>query len=221
MGGSLSVQSEPGQGSTFELRVPVRVLPPEEAAEAAEADAEATTGETTAAAAEEAQRDRAASAAAAAATVFVATRDIATPRSPVTPTPTHHRFHVLIADAHPLNLRLFTRLLQMHDFAVTAAADGGAALAALQASFAPQSPSADATQPAQPPFDVAVLDMDMPVLRGTEVASAFRAFEAGVRPASSMRLPIFALTANVLEEHAAECIQAGCVTRVVALQRCC
>ena len=223
MGGSLTVQSEPGKGSTFELRVPVRILSPEEAAEAVEAASVENTGEASAAAAaaaavaEEAQRDRAASASAAAATVVATTR-VTTPCSPPA-TPTRHRFHVLIADDHKLNLRLFTRLLQMHDFVVTAVADGGAALDALQASLAPPPPSAAAAaQPAQqPPFDVAVLDMDMPVLRGTQVASAFRTFEAGIRPSASMRLPIFALTANVLEEHAAECIQAGCVARVAAL----
>ena len=223
MGGSLTVQSEPGKGSTFELRVPVRILPPEEAAEAAEAAAEVMTGEAGAAAAAaaaaeaaEAQRNRTASASTAAAAPVVTASRVAAPCSPPA-TPTRHRFHVLIADDHQLNLRLFTRLLQMHDFLVTAVADGGAALAALQASFAPPPPGAAAAQPPQPPpFDVAVLDMDMPVLRGTQVAAAFRTFEAGVRPSASMRLPIFALTANVLEEHAAECIQAGCVARVAS-----
>ena len=224
MGGSLTVQSEPGKGSTFELRVPIRILPPEEAAEAAEAASEVMTGEAAAAAAAaaavaaaEAQRSRTVSASTAAAAPVVAASRVAAPCSPPA-TPTRHRFHVLIADDHQLNLRLFTRLLQMHDFVVTAVGDGGAALAALQASFAPPPPpGAAAAQAAQPPpFDVAVLDMDMPVLRGTQVAAAFRTFEAGVHLSASMRLPIFALTANVLEEHAAECIQAGCVALAVS-----
>ena len=224
MGGSLTVQSEPGKGSTFELSVPVRILPPEEAAEAAEAVVEATTGEGAAAAATAAtaaaeaaqQRIRTVSAAAESATGIVTAHEVAAPCSPATPN--RPRFHVLIADDHQLNLRLFTRLLQMNDFVVTAVADGGAALAVLKASFARPPPGATAAPPVQqPPFDVAVLDMDMPVLRGTEVTSAFRTFEAGIRP-SSMRLPIFALTANVLEEHAAECIHAGCVA-LVAISR--
>jgi CheY-like chemotaxis protein len=141
--------------------------------------------------------------------VAATTRGDAQPGSPARATEPRRRFHVLVADDYLLNLRLITRLLQMNDFVVTAVADGGAALAALQASFAPPPPDADAAHPPpHPPFDLAVLDMDMPVLRGPQVAAAFRAFESVARP-HAMRLPIFALTANVLEEHARECMDAG------------
>ena len=50
----------------------------------------------------------------------------------------------------------------------------------------------------------------MPVMSGPQVASAFRAWEAGARP-GAMRLPIVSLTANAAEEHAAECSHAGMV----------
>ncbi len=44
--------------------------------------------------------------------------------------------------------------------------------------------------------------------RCAEAARAFRAWEAEHRPGAP-RLPIFALTANVLDEHRAECAAAG------------
>ena len=214
MGGTLSVQSELGKGSTFELCVPVRVLPPDEAAAAVEAATAAAVAETAAVeAAEESQRGRAASFAARAAAT--ATRDgAAAPRSPrPSESQQHRRFHVLVADDHALNLRLITRLLQVHDFMVTAVADGAAALDALLTSFEAQPPDAAAAaqqqQQQQQPFDIVVLDMDMPLLRGPQVAAKFRAWEVQARP-HAMKLPIIALTANVLEEHAVECATAGC-----------
>ena len=231
MGGVLSVQSEQGKGSTFELCVPVRVLPPEEEAAAVEVATAAIEVETAALeAAEESQLGRAASfaAVASAAAARGDALDAGAQGSP------RRCFHALVADDYALNLRLITWLLQMHDFSVTAVGDGAAALAALLSSFAP--PSGDAEADAQQrPFDVVVLgapplsrccsactptdtlwaDMNMPFLRGPEVAAKFRDWEAKERP-HAMKLPIIALTANVLEEHAAECADAGCVARHAA-----
>jgi CheY-like chemotaxis protein len=45
-------------------------------------------------------------------------------------------------------------------------------------------------------------------LRCTDAARAFRAWEQERLPGAA-RLPIYALTANVLEEHRLECEQAG------------
>jgi CheY-like chemotaxis protein len=124
---------------------------------------------------------------------------------------------------HLLNLRLVTRLLQLQRFDVTAVADGGAALDALRSSY--DSIDDDATADASPddetaskastssvtvggPFDLAILDMSMPLLSGPQVAVAFRAWETEHRP-GAMRLPLVALTANAAEEHAAECAASG------------
>jgi CheY-like chemotaxis protein len=124
------------------------------------------------------------------------------------------RFHALLADDHPLNLRLVTRLLQLQGFEVTAVADGGAALDALRSNGHARSGEGDAVPPT--PFDLAILDMNMPVLSGPDVASAFRVWEAETQP-GAMRLPIIALTANVMEEHAAECASAGMCVLLLAL----
>jgi CheY-like chemotaxis protein len=113
-------------------------------------------------------------------------------------------------DDHHLNLRLVTRLLEANNFAVTAVADGGAALEALIAS----------ASPGGVPYDVAVLDTEMPVMRGPQVAAAFRQWER--EHGAVTRLPIVALTAHAMEEHAAESAAAGCQNRCARTPwRCC
>jgi CheY-like chemotaxis protein len=112
--------------------------------------------------------------------------------------------------------------MELHGFDVKGVVDGGAALSALKRSY-----DEDAS-----PFDVCVLDMQvrracashtarvmprcwlserraqMPCMTGPEAAAAFRAWERDTRPGAPT-LPLIALTANVLEEHAAECKAAG------------
>jgi hypothetical protein len=113
MGGSLTVQTAPGQGSTFTLRVPVRVLDPDEVA-TVEAERNAAV---LAAQAERTERAEAVAAVAEGKRVRVSPREHG------------HALRVLVADDHPLALRLVTRLLPLHGFAVTPGADGGAARA--------------------------------------------------------------------------------------------
>ena len=49
----------------------------------------------------------------------------------------------------------------------------------------------------------------MPVMSGPEAGRAFRAWEAARLPPGAPRLPMYCLTANVLEEHRRECEAAG------------
>ena len=215
MGGHLLVDSMQGQGSTFTLRVPVLMPAPDDAAaleslEAAAAAAQASADDAHAeqeetrslAAAEAAANVHAVAAAGAAAEAgeraAVAAAGAAHAGSP-------RNLRLLVADDHPLALRLVTCLLQLHGFAVTPVADGAAALAALKAAFPAH--SAVGT-PAAAPFDLALLDMDMPVLSGPACTAAFREWEAA-RPPGEPRLPIAALTANVAAEHARTCAAAG------------
>jgi CheY-like chemotaxis protein len=101
-------------------------------------------------------------------------------------------------------------LLQLRGFDVVAVPDGGAALSALLASFrttaglveealsAHNIGEAVPQMPSGQPFDLALLDMNMPVLSGPQTTAAFREWEKTARP-GCMRLPIAALTANVHE----------------------
>ncbi len=203
MGGDVTVVSKPGEGSMFTLRVPLRLLDPADASAVAALEQQAVDAATEAAstaAEQEEQRQLAAAAAA-------LPRDTLPPTTPPPPPPPRP-FHVLVADDHALNLRLISRLLQLHGFQVTPAADGAAALAALKAAFSGR---------AEDEVDLALLDMDMPIMTGPEACAAFRAWEAtaparnGTGPSAAARppLPVVALTANVMEEHAAECAAAG------------
>ena len=89
------------------------------------------------------------------------------------------------------------RLLQQTGFAVQTAADGREAFDKLTASY----------EAGAPPH-VALIDMQMPRWSGPDAARAFRAWEAVHRPGAPP-LPMLCLTANVLDEHRAECEAAG------------
>jgi CheY-like chemotaxis protein len=186
MGGTLSCVSRPGGGSSFSLCVPVRVLSDEEAASVA---TDAAAVQVLADAAEWPSADDAAA-------LARAEQDPPSPRSQRAVSP-GSQLRCLFADDHLLNLKLVTRLLESSGFHVTPVQDGGAALAALKA----------AASPGGTPFDVAVLDMVMPVLTGPQACVAYREWE---REHGLPRTPIVALTANALEEHASECERAGC-----------
>ena len=77
------------------------------------------------------------------------------------------KLNVLVADDHVLNLNLVARLLRSNGFLVTAVKDGQEALDALIESF-----DENGSQ-----FHAAVLDMSMPVMSGPEAAAAFRSWE--------------------------------------------
>ena len=96
-----------------------------------------------------------------------------------------------------LRSQLVTRLLQQAGFALETAADGREAYDKLTA----------ACEAGAPPH-VALIDMMMPHWTGPDCARAFRAWEAQHRPGAPP-LPMICLTANVLDEHRAECEAAG------------
>jgi CheY-like chemotaxis protein len=57
--------------------------------------------------------------------------------------------------------------------------------------------------------DAVLTDISMPVMDGLQFARAFRAWEATQLPLGAPRLPIIALSANVLEEHVQQSYDAG------------
>jgi len=116
------------------------------------------------------------------------------PSGPDTPKAAAAPPHLLLVEDHELNRKLVSKLLQRSGFRVSTAGDGAEALAQLQHGDLP----------------AAVLcDIQMPVMDGLQFARAFREWEAATKPHDKHRLPIIALSANVLDEHVRQCYAAG------------
>lgn len=97
------------------------------------------------------------------------------------------RGKVLIAEDNPVNQLVSRRMVEKLGFEVKIAADGQAALEAVQAEH----------------FDVVLMDCLMPVMDGFESTAAIRALgDAGT-------LPIIALTANAMKGDRERCMDAG------------
>jgi signal transduction histidine kinase/DNA-binding response OmpR family regulator/HPt (histidine-containing phosphotransfer) domain-containing protein len=96
---------------------------------------------------------------------------------------------VLVAEDNPVNRTVCVRFLEKQGHRVVTAADGVEALAALQ----------------KRPFDVVLMDVQMPVMDGFEATAAIRAREAG----TGRHLPIVALTAHALKRDERRCLEAG------------
>ena len=160
MGGTIAMQSEPGKGTTMTFTLPMPV-----------ADARDLP-----------RTERAGEAAAA----LVASRRRA-------PTPEAARSEgtlVLIAEDHPTNRQLLTRLLSLLGYAAVTAEDGREAL---------EKWSADR-------FALVVTDCNMPEMDGYQLAQAIRAREAS---AQRPRTPIIACTANAFADELQRCTAAG------------
>ncbi len=97
---------------------------------------------------------------------------------------------VLLVEDNSVNLLVAQRLLQVLGCEVETATQGEQALAALHAR----------------PFDVVLMDCQMPVLDGYDTTRRWRAHEA---PRGTARLPIVAMTANAMAGDRERCLQAG------------
>jgi CheY-like chemotaxis protein len=115
--------------------------------------------------------------------------------------------HVLVAEDNPTNQMLIQTLLGKHGLQVTLAGDGRQALEAIKALH----PVA--------PFDLVLMDLQMPVMDGCSATRHLRAWEAQTgRP----RLPVVALTAGAFEEDRQHCLDAGMddvLTKPVAMDQ--
>ncbi len=100
--------------------------------------------------------------------------------------------HILVVEDNPLNQTVAQVMLERLGQQVTIADNGQQALELLEA--------------ARTKFALVFMDMQMPILDGTETTRRWRAFEAlhGLP-----RLPIVAMTANVMPEHRERCLQSG------------
>ena len=99
------------------------------------------------------------------------------------------RLRVLLAEDNPINQRLVMRMLEKRGHSVTLAANGREAVQAL----------------AREPFDLVLMDVQMPEMDGFEATAAIRASERG----GTRRQPIFALTAHAMKGVEERCIAAG------------
>jgi CheY-like chemotaxis protein len=96
---------------------------------------------------------------------------------------------VLVAEDNPVNQKLVERLLTREGHEVTMTANGRECFKAWR----------------EQPFDILLLDMQMPEMSGIEAAQQIRAAEAG----SGQHVPILALTANTSGEDRDACLLAG------------
>lgn len=106
-------------------------------------------------------------------------------------------FKVLIADDNTTNQRVLERILHSAGHRVSIVGDGEQALDAL----------------AEQAFDLAILDVNMPVVSGIEAARIYRFTALG-----QARVPIIALTADATEPTRKLCLDAGmdaCVVKPV------
>jgi two-component system, sensor histidine kinase and response regulator len=118
------------------------------------------------------------------------------PRAAINPVPagsapTFRGTRVLLVEDNPVNQRVAQRLLEKLAVDVTLANHGAEALERI----------------AEARFDMVLMDCQMPVMDGFTATARIRAAEA--RRADGRRLPIIALTANVLSEDRERCIEAG------------
>ena len=96
---------------------------------------------------------------------------------------------ILLAEDSPLNQKLAVSLLTKWGHAVTVANNGQEAVAAV----------------ARQPFDLVLMDIQMPEMNGLEATQAIRRWE---RP-QGLHLPIVALTAHALQGDRERCLEAG------------
>ena len=97
---------------------------------------------------------------------------------------------IIVVDDHPVNLFFARKLLNKFGFrTVDTAEDGKSALEMI----------------ARHPYDLIILDCQMPEMDGYEVSSTIRKSEEG----SGKRVPIIAMTANAMVGDREKCITAG------------
>jgi two-component system, sensor histidine kinase and response regulator len=99
---------------------------------------------------------------------------------------------VLVAEDNLVNRKLVTRLLQKRGHRITAVENGRAAVARIASA-------------ARKPFDVVLMDVQMPEMSGLEATAAIRSWEAG----RGVHVPIVAVTAHAMQGDRERCLAAG------------
>ena len=155
MGGTLTLTSALGQGSTFSftIHLPVHQAGPNENAAANKSKPDLTIG------------------------------------APLPARQPLQGMRILVVEDNPINQQVARELLAAQGAQVTLADNGRIGV--------------DTVAGAMPPFDVVLMDLQMPVMGGLDAARAIR-HDLGLH-----QLPVIAMTANAMESDRVECIEAG------------
>ena len=186
MHGSLDVESEPGKGSTFIVRLslPVGTPPKDEPSVVVRHAASTAASAAASAAASGSSWDDAPAAGAETAAAAPAAAEAAPPLAGL---------HLLLAEDNELNSEIATTLLGEQGAKITAVENGRLALEAVQ-NAAPRT------------YDAILMDVMMPEMNGLEATRCIRAYE-GKGPGEGT--PIIAMTANVFADDVKACLDAG------------
>jgi two-component system sensor histidine kinase/response regulator len=111
--------------------------------------------------------------------------------APAYPAASLRGYRILLVEDNPVNQRVAQRLLEKMAADVTLANNGAEALERF----------------AEGSFDAVLMDCQMPVMDGFTAAARIR--EAEDRSGTGKRVPIIALTANVMNEDREKCLAAG------------
>ncbi|MDB5337767.1 MAG: domain S-box [Planctomycetaceae bacterium] len=108
---------------------------------------------------------------------------------PVRPQPTGPSLRILLAEDNVINQKLAVHVLQKQGHSVVVACNGKEALRILE----------------EQPFDVVLMDVQMPEMGGFEATACIRASERG----TSKHVPIIAMTAHAMKGDRERCLEAG------------
>jgi signal transduction histidine kinase/HPt (histidine-containing phosphotransfer) domain-containing protein/ActR/RegA family two-component response regulator len=104
--------------------------------------------------------------------------------------PSGRRLHILLAEDTEMNIRVSRLFLERFGYRVTNAVNGKEALQRLL----------------ETPFDLVLMDVEMPLLDGLQVTRRLRRGEAGSR---NREIPVVAITAHAFDDARNDCLNAG------------
>jgi PAS domain S-box-containing protein len=104
-------------------------------------------------------------------------------------------YRILLAEDNPINQSLAVRLLEKQGHRVVLAGNGKEAVAALE----------------RQPFDLVLMDLQMPEMDGLEATAVIRARERGLggQPKGKQHVPIIAMTAYAMKGDRERCLEVG------------